>query len=234
MPRSLRGAARAAAPAALATFLAALAVLPAAAATVLFEDDFDGDRLASNPRALSKWTIVSGNVDVIGPGFFDFYPGNGNYVDMDGSAFGAGHIRSNESFLLEAGARYRITFLLGKNGTAAERLRFGLTDVRGFTIDQPPGAVPALEAVTRTVTAAADMRARLFFRAAGGDSQGPIIDGVLLTRLDPKGGRVPAPSRVSPPAPVPLAPALGPALAGLGALGLAGLRRLRARLSPPA
>jgi hypothetical protein len=60
-------------------------------AATVFSDDFNTDSLALNQTSfLGGWTVSSGTVDLIGTGFFDFYPGNGHYVDLDGSTANAG------------------------------------------------------------------------------------------------------------------------------------------------
>jgi hypothetical protein len=57
----------------------------AGAQTVVFEDNFERESLGLNITSLTNWTVTAGNVDVIGSGFEDIYPGNGNYLDMDGT-----------------------------------------------------------------------------------------------------------------------------------------------------
>lgn len=98
-----------------ATGLLAAVAMPlggARAATVVFSDNFNSD-----PQGLkvtpAGWNLTQGTVDVIGTGFYDYYPGNGNYIDLNGStlqyggigtappAFGPGH--------------YILTFDLGGN-----------------------------------------------------------------------------------------------------------------------
>ena len=52
----------------------------AAQAVPLFNDTFDSEALGLN-QALDNWTVSDGTIDVIGPGFFDLHPGNGNYLE---------------------------------------------------------------------------------------------------------------------------------------------------------
>jgi hypothetical protein len=68
-----------------------------AQAAVVLYDTFDAETQALNYSvfdplnvqpftAFTNWNITAGTVDLIGaPSFFNFYPGNGNYVDLDGS-----------------------------------------------------------------------------------------------------------------------------------------------------
>jgi hypothetical protein len=74
-------------------------------AAVLFSDDFNSEpqSLGTTPLspAFANWTVTTGSVDVIGsiptPNF-DFYPGNGNYVDLDGSNNQLGTLASKATF----------------------------------------------------------------------------------------------------------------------------------------
>jgi hypothetical protein len=64
----------------------------AAQAAPLFSDNFDTDTLGLNSIAFNGgWSVSGGTVDIIGaPGFFDLVPGNGRYIDLDGSTNKAG------------------------------------------------------------------------------------------------------------------------------------------------
>jgi hypothetical protein len=92
-------------------------------AAVLFFDDFNADAQAlgtSNGGAsLLNWTVSSGAIDVIGTGFYDFYPGNGNYVDLNGSSGSFGEISSNASF---APGTYTLSFFLGSSQGGADNV----------------------------------------------------------------------------------------------------------------
>ena len=74
---------------------ALLAGASAAQAATVFSDNFNSDSLGLNYTAfVNGWSVSDGTVDLIGTGFFDFYPGNGNYVDLDGSSSNAGVLAS--------------------------------------------------------------------------------------------------------------------------------------------
>lgn len=70
--------------------------------TILFYDNFDwenGGVGAGNYTGFLKWTVSDGSVDLIGftgygDPYWDMLPGNGLYVDMDGSTEDAGKITS--------------------------------------------------------------------------------------------------------------------------------------------
>ena len=85
----------------LITFWAAAGLLLAFAGTswarVVFEDDFDSENsgvFALDYSAFAQWTVSDPSVDLHGNGRYDWYPGNGLYVDMDGSSSSAGKITS--------------------------------------------------------------------------------------------------------------------------------------------
>ena len=92
------------------------------ASSVLFTDDFNSDTQGLN-AVPTGWTIGNtGTVDIIGgnpSAFFDELPGNGNYIDLDGSNGTAGLL---ETSLSVAAGTYTATFSLGGNN------RDGVTD----------------------------------------------------------------------------------------------------------
>lgn len=67
-------------------------------ATVIFSDNFNmenGGIGQLNYNSFANWSVSNGTVDLIGsPGFFDFFPDNGLYVDLDGTSFQAGTFNS--------------------------------------------------------------------------------------------------------------------------------------------
>ena len=92
--------------------LLATTAVSAHAATV-FSDNFN-----ANPYVLNStpagWSVSSGTVDTIGPNSpFDFIPGNGMYIDLDGSTGNAGVL--SKVFSLTAGTKYTVSFDLAGN-----------------------------------------------------------------------------------------------------------------------
>jgi hypothetical protein len=67
-------------------------------AGLIFFDDFDSYTYGLNWPGEGNWTVslpVDGTVDMIGAGgYWDLIPGNGLYLDMDGSTGNAGKITS--------------------------------------------------------------------------------------------------------------------------------------------
>ncbi|HEX7637874.1 MAG TPA: pyruvate-binding protein [Burkholderiaceae bacterium] len=90
----------------------ALAATTGAHAATVWSDNFDADARGLN-AVPAGWTVANaGTVDVIGTGFFDEIPGNGNYIDLDGSNGVAGLLTRGAS--VGAGT-YTATFSLGGN-----------------------------------------------------------------------------------------------------------------------
>ncbi len=189
----------------MAATVAATAEL-AHADVVVFSDDFNANAQGLNLTSLNNWTVSSGTVDVIGTGYFDFFPGNGNYVDLDGSTSQAGVLTSNPTF---AAGYYVLSFSLGGNGYAPPQ---GQTE----TVSVSLGSF--------TTTLTVNPLAPLFplytfsFYTTGGnlvfydnsfDNIGATLDNVTLSSTSP----VPEPTSL--------------ALCGMGALGLVfrGFRR---------
>ena len=92
-----------------------LSIAASAGATVIFSDTFDGENSGNaklNYTGFANWTVSGGTVDLIGNGNWDLQPGNGLYVDMDGSSRNAGKITT--SLTLGAGT-YMLEFELAGN-----------------------------------------------------------------------------------------------------------------------
>jgi hypothetical protein len=96
-----------------AVILASTACAQSAYAGVIFSDNFNGYAQTLNWVPPANWASIGpGDTDIIGTGFFDFYPGNGNYVDLDGSNGSPGQLDTLTSF---AAGSYTLTFDLGGN-----------------------------------------------------------------------------------------------------------------------
>lgn len=82
--------------------------------TVLFEDNFDeenGGQAQLDYFTFQNWDVIQGTVDIIGNGACDFLPGNGLYIDLDGSSSIAGTIETKTAFTLNPG-QYQLQFQL--------------------------------------------------------------------------------------------------------------------------
>lgn len=173
-----------------------------AQAAVLFSDNFDSNATSLNVVP-AGWTVSNGTVDIIGNGFFDFYPGNGAYIDLDGSTNDAGAL--SQSFSLTGGVTYNASFTLGgstRGDSNVVDVSFGSASQSFALASNDPLAL-----FTLGFTPAADGSYALTFANQGGDSFGAILLNVGITHAIPE----------------PETYAL--MLAGLGMLGVVGRRR---------
>jgi len=101
---------------ATAALLAGAAGVAQANAGSVFSDNFNSYDGQLNWVPPMNWTVSSGSVDLIGETpsgtSFDFFPGNGGYVDLDGSTSQAGTLSTLASF---AAGTYTLSFDLGGN-----------------------------------------------------------------------------------------------------------------------
>lgn len=182
--------------------LALSAFTSGAQAAVLFSDNFDSNATSLNVVP-AGWTVSNGTVDIIGNGFFDFYPGNGAYIDLDGSTNDAGAL--SQSFSLTGGVTYNASFTLGgstRGDSNVVDVSFGSASQSFALASNDPLAL-----FTLGFTPAADGSYALTFANQGGDSFGAILLNVGITHAIPE----------------PETYAL--MLAGLGMLGVVGRRR---------
>jgi hypothetical protein len=105
-------------------------------AAVLFSDDFNSEpqSLGTVPfsPAFANWTVTAGSVDVIGTGgSFDYYPGNGNYVDLNGSSSQNGELTSKLNF---APGTFTLSFSLGGSQGGAGAVDAGFSKTTFVTL----------------------------------------------------------------------------------------------------
>lgn len=173
-------------------------------AAPIFSDNFDANPLGLNVTP-SGWTVASGAVDVIGPGFYDLIPGNGRYIDLDGSTNSAGVLST--SIALTGGTQYLATFQLGGNH------RNGFSDVVNVTFGTTLATYTVLASAGFTTysvlfTPGTTGSYALSFDDQGADQIGALLDNVSVSAV---------------PEPASLALAVG----GLGMAALALRRRPR-------
>ncbi|MFN9546551.1 MAG: tandem-95 repeat protein, partial [Cyanobacteriota bacterium] len=147
---------------------------------VIFSDNFDLNSSAPN-QVPSGWSIKNGGtVDVCGPGYFDFLPGNGRYIDLDGGSSRSGLL--SRSVELNAGSTYTLAFSLAGNqrgsvesvdvnfGTATQAITVNSCDLfTRYTLNFTPGTTGSYD---------------LSFLNQGGDNMGALLDRVEV-RLAP-------------------------------------------------
>lgn len=160
----------------------------AAQGQVVFSDTFDAENGgvgAFNYNTFANWTVSNGAVDLIGNGAFDFYPGNGLYVDLDGTQFDAATFTSTSVNLLPG--PYTLSFLLGVNTTGGTFNNFMTVSVGNAYSEQfsdaNMGLPPTFATIQRNFVVAIPGPYSIVFDHAGGDNFGLIIDNVTLTRV---------------------------------------------------
>jgi PEP-CTERM motif len=190
-------------------FAAALMGAAQSHAVTIFSDDFNADALALNQTIfVGGWTVSDGAVDLIGAtGFFDFYPGNGRFVDLDGSSGNAGVF--SKTLNLTAGVSYSASFVLAgstRGDTNVVEVDFG-TSAASYTL---PSGAPFAVAAPVQFTPVVSGSYTLSFANQGGDNLGAILDNVAVESIG---------------APIPEPGTYALMLAGLVAVGAVARRR---------
>lgn len=158
-----------------------LACSSMAEAAIIFSDNFDADTRALNSTAFAGgWTVSNGSVDTIGTGYFDLSPGNGNYIDLDGSTARAGVFSKN--FSLSAGVSYAASFDLGGNqrnaGADTVDVSFGTTSASYFLNASDQFSHRGLTFIPTTSGSYS-----LSFHNRGGDNMGAVLDNVSVSAV---------------------------------------------------
>ncbi len=149
----------------------------------LLSDNFNSETLGLNYTGFVNWNVVNGTVDLIGsPNFFDLLPGNGRYVDLDGSTSQAGTLTSKQSFVLPDGGTFTLSFDLA----GSQRGDVNIVDVTlsgssllSLTVNSSDPFAP--HQINLFNASGSTMSGPLTFHNRGGDNLGAILDNVLLT-----------------------------------------------------
>jgi hypothetical protein len=185
------------------------------AASQVFSDDFDSyipDQFDWSPPVSSGWTVTDGTVDLNGAGGnYDFLPGNGSYVDLDGSSFVSG-VFSNHVNLVE-GTTYLLSFdLAGSHrGTRADTVHvtFG-----SATASYMLGTADAFSTYSLSFKPGSSGNYSFSYLDVSGDNRGLFLDNVSVSAI-----------------PEPMTSSM--LLGGLGLLGFLGHRRERRKPAIP-
>lgn len=168
-----------------------LSSVPAKAA-IIFSDDFNAenggvaDISTLNYTVFANWAVSSGTVDLIGNAYYDFYPGNGLYVDLDGTTGDAGTMTS---IGLPLGpGQYELKFWLGGNarGYPADTVAVSVA-VGGVSQSYTLSSGAFLAEYSMLFTIGSATTANIVFDHAGGDNQGIILDQVVLNQIPEPG-----------------------------------------------
>lgn len=164
----------------------ALGCATGADAAVVFSDSFNSYAYMLNwaPPA-ATWMVASGSVDIIGQTTtqtaFNFFPGNGGYVDLDGTTQMPGALETTPSF---AAGTYTLTFDLGGNarGDVAKTTTITLGDW-STTLTLPSSSPYTLYTYTVTTTGG---QLEFADNAVGNKNIGNILDNVTLATTVPE------------------------------------------------
>ena len=158
-------------------------------AAQIFTDDIDSENGGvgvPNYTAWSNWTVVEGCVDLHGPGAKNPLPGNGVYMDLDGTCAelgpeSAGTMESKQSFDLAVGG-YTLEFLIAGNNQI-EQSDTVVVSVGGSMSEEIvlDWQVP-LQLLSFDFTVATATNGKIRLEHKGGDEQGILIDAVRLRR----------------------------------------------------
>jgi hypothetical protein len=158
------------------------------AATQVFSDDFNNympDQFNWSPPVSSGWSVTDGTVDLNGAvGNYDFLPGNGSYVDLDGSSFVSGLFSNHVN--LVGGTTYLLSFdLAGSHrGTLADTVHVGFgSATASYMLD----SMDAFSTYTLSFTPATNGTYGFSYLDVSGDNRGLFLDNVSVTAVPEPG-----------------------------------------------
>lgn len=156
-------------------------------AALIFSDDFNSENGGVgvlNYAGFSQWTVTGGTVDLIGSlGFWDYFPANGLYVDMDGSTGDAGKMTTSPSLSLLAGD-YTLSFDLAGNQRNSGSEQVDVVVAVGFAstvVSLGQNAPFSSYSLNFTLPTASNVT--ISFEGSGGDNIGMLLDNVRLNSV---------------------------------------------------
>jgi hypothetical protein len=164
-------------------------------AQLLLSDNFNtenGGVGQLNYNNFANWTIANsgsgGTVDLIGNGFFDFYPGNGLYVDLLGSGNGTPGLLQSKAFSFVPGVTYTLSFDLAGSARGVDNdVDVTLGSILNQTLFLPSSQGYTL--FTYQFTVSSPTSANLDFENVQSGDEGAILDNVNLSGSSvPDGG----------------------------------------------
>ena len=165
--------------------LGSLSIVGPSHAGIVLQDNFDTAPLMLNwpGDTVFNSTGAAGSTDLIGnPGFYDFLPGNGRYVDLDGSTGGgnnpAGQLTSVSTF---AAGTHTLSFSLAGNQR--------VTSLQTTTVMLGSDVIAVLNPAefanftTYSYTFNSGGGALTFTEGGPSNQQGNLLDNVVLTAV---------------------------------------------------
>ena len=154
---------------------------PASAITLLNETFGSGNpdqfNIGVGSNVGSNFKVTGGNVDLIGNnGSFDLYPGNGNYIDLNGNT--SGTITSVGIFSFAAGDLLNLSYSVGTNGAAKKANVFLGTTQIGVIDNIAVGS----SFDTLTYSSTQDFSGALSFVSTTPGSGGIVLDNIKLDK----------------------------------------------------
>jgi hypothetical protein len=156
-------------------------------AATLLSQDFNSVSTGQNlTTGIPSFNVVIGNVDVLGssPILFDAYPGNGNYIDLNGGS--TGRLSSIAAFTFQPGDSVTIAFDYGPSGQLGQNESFtaSLGSIFSIPFSSNTGYVsPVFSKFSQTFTASSPITANLVFASSNSGVNGFIIDNVVLSSV---------------------------------------------------
>ncbi|NLS93988.1 MAG: PEP-CTERM sorting domain-containing protein [Planctomycetaceae bacterium] len=156
----------------------------------IFSDNFNtenGGVGVLNYIGFANWTVADGTVDLIGNGYFDYQPGYGLYVDMDGSTNNAGKMISSVTINLVPGV-YTLSFDLAGNqrNTSGDQVvaqvNMGVLLDKTYSLSK----TAPFQTFTEMITVSAASSVQITFEGIGSDNMGMLLDNVKLENAVPE------------------------------------------------
>lgn len=213
-------------------FFAWVAVaVPVSIPAQIFLDDFEAPSISPAPYQMlssgstfGDWTVTSGNVDIVGTGY---WPGAGQVIDLNGNQ--AGSIATG--IATDAGQKYSITWRARPNGTPpstiTSKMSWGGNDYT-WTITMMGLHGPATITMERIVLGNGSDTLR--FSGITPSTGGWMIDDVMVSAVD-NSTPLSTPGTQIIPSTVP-EPGEWAAAASIGLIGFAAYRRTRKMATP--
>ncbi|MDH3297638.1 MAG: hypothetical protein OEM96_05090 [Gemmatimonadota bacterium] len=158
-------------------------------AAQIFRDDLDSENGGVgqlNYATWTHWNVVEGCVDLHGPGSLNPLPGNGVYIDMDGSCddgsgVTAGTMETKQGFVLAPG-NYTFELLIAGNNQIAQVDTLAVRIGTELNVEIVLGWTAPLALIDFDFVVAATTTETIEMIHSGGDDQGTLIDAVRLRR----------------------------------------------------